>query len=363
MENNVFQLLGIEDRELPISNLLSYYLNPVRNKKYGLAFLNEFCKLAGIGEIAETDSVTVEREVFLPFEGGKNYIDILICIGDDYTNPERIICIENKINATEGILQTKRYYEALEARFADCGEKDYIYLTKNNSSVNLSSCNFRHIRYAELGRLLSDNRFVDMPLAKDFSSFYVLREQSRFIDVEENDRPYLFCDKKDFMTLIDYLVWKINTTETSELHRDVFCMHGKSAKSDEHFFKLSMKNWEFEFDGQTAVHPINIHLEGRCRNVLLHMELEPYEPYSKIKEKYGKAFFELYKEKRDELRRKISFEIAKKYYLQPIAANADLTIAKFTLHVKSYREYYNALMELIVYVNQILAESSVIENV
>lgn len=363
MENNAFQLLGIEDRELPVSNLLSYYLDPERNQKYGVSFLNEFCKLTGIREIAKTDQVTVKREYYLTFGGKENYIDILICIGEDANAPDRIICIENKINATEGILQTRRYYEALEARFANCKEKDYIYLTKNNSSVNLSSCNFRHIRYAELGRLLSDDRFVEMPLAKDFFNYYVLREQSRFVDVEENDRPYLFRDKKDFGTLIDYLVWKINTTETSVLHREIFCLHGKSSKSDDQFFKLSMKNWEFEFDGGTAVHPINIHLEGGYRNVLLHMELEPYEPYSKIEEKYGEEFFNRYKEKRDELRRKISFEIAKEYYLQPIAAKADLTIAKFTFHVKTYREYYSALMELIVYVNQILAESGVIENV
>ncbi|MBQ8814623.1 MAG: PD-(D/E)XK nuclease family protein [Lachnospiraceae bacterium] len=357
MENTAFQLLGIENKELPVSNLLSYYLDPARNRACGYEFLNGFCRLAGIREVAETEHVTVEREVYLPFEGEHNYIDMLICIGNDGEKAERIICIENKINATEGIRQTKRYYEALQAKFADCREKDYIYLTKNNSSVNLSSHHFRHIRYAELGRLLGEEPFISMPLAKDFYDYYVLREQRLFTDVEENDRPYLPGDKEDFHTLIDYLVWKINTTESSDLHKNLFCLHGKSMQSDDHFFQLSMQNWEFPFDGGKESHPITIHLEGNCHEIPLHMELKPYEPYKKIEGSYGEVFLGRYRALRDELRSGLSFQNTQTYQNVPIRRNADLTIAKFVVSAKTYREYYCALMELTENINRVLIKN------
>lgn len=259
MEYTAFQLLGIEDKELPVSNLLAYYLDPGRNRECGLAFLNAFCRLAGIREVAEEENVTVKRESYMPFEGKNNYIDILICIGEDEFRPERVICIENKINATEGIRQTKRYYEALQSAFFECKEKDYIYLTKNNSSVNLSSHHFKQIKYAKLGKLLADNEFRKMPLAMDFYQYYVLRERTLFQEIEENDRPYLAGDENDFRTLIEYIVWKINVSDSALSHQ-LFCLHGKSAQSDDHFFQLSMHNWEFEFDGKTVTHPITIHL-------------------------------------------------------------------------------------------------------
>lgn len=359
MEYTAFQLLGIENKELPISNLLAYYLDPIRNHKYGFYFLNEFCKIAGINGVTIEDKIVVQREAYFPYDGDNNYIDILISVGESHEKPERIICIENKINSTEGITQTQRYYNALEAKFKDCKKRDYIYLTKNNSSVNLTSHHFKHIRYSEVGNLLADKRFIEMPLAQDFYNYYVLREQSLFMDIEKYDRPYIPGDKADFHTLIDYIVWKINVRDINRKYTDLFCLHGKSAQSDEHFYQVSMQNWEFEFDGKTEKHPISIHLEGNCKEVPLHMELKPYEPFRKIKEKYGSDFFSEYMKVRDELRNNIVFPDAKEYRSVPIRSNADLTIAKFVFNVKTYKEYFDALIELITYVNEVLENSNV----
>lgn len=83
MEYTAFQLLGIENKELPISNLLSYYLDPIRNHKYGFYFLNEFCKIAGINGVTIEDKIVVQREAYFTYDGDNNYIDILISVGEN----------------------------------------------------------------------------------------------------------------------------------------------------------------------------------------------------------------------------------------------------------------------------------------
>ena len=103
-------------------------------------------------------------------------------------NPERVICIENKINSKEGIRQTKRYYETLEHYFKKCETRDYIYLTKNNSSIILSADCFTHIRYRDVAEILMQDQFNSMRCAKDFCEYYVFREERLFAEIEKCDR-------------------------------------------------------------------------------------------------------------------------------------------------------------------------------
>lgn len=362
MNTTAFELLGIENKELPISNLMSYYLNPIINTDYGLQFLNKFCHIAHISPVSNSDIISVEREHHIFFENEHNYIDILIRIGKDSENPKRIICIENKINSNEGIRQTQRYYNALQAEFPNCKNRQYIYLTKNNSSINLTSQHFIHIRYAELGAILAEEPFNKMPLAKDFYDFYILREKSLFQDIEVNDRQYLPANKTDFHTLIDYIVWKINVPGNIENNKNYFCLHGKSAQSNDHFFQFSMQNWEFELDDGNEKRSISIHLEGSSNEIPLHMEVKPYEPFNSLEKKYGSNFFEKYVQKRNELRKSITFENTVSYENLPIRKNAELTIAKFKITADTFKEYFDALIKLVTYINEILVENGIVKN-
>ncbi len=359
MVKTAFELLGIENKEVPISNLLSYYLDP--NTKYGSGFLNEFCKMAGISPILTNEIVTIEREHRIFFENENNYIDILIKIGKDEANPDRIICIENKINSTEGLQQTRRYYNALQSEFPRCTNRQYIYLTKNNSSVDLSSQHFIHLRYSSLGNILARQPFEQLPLATDFYEYYILREQNLFNDIETNDKSYIIGDRDDFHTLIDYIVWKTNNSDFTQSNNRCFCLSGKSAQSNNHFYQISMQNWEFEFDDGFEKRPMSIHLEGNCQEIPLHLEMKPYEPFNKLEKRYGSRFFESYLRKRNELRDILIFEGSKSFESIEFRKNAELTIAKFKIHTTTYKQYYNTLMELVNYVNQVLFSNGVIK--
>ncbi|MBQ5711227.1 MAG: PD-(D/E)XK nuclease family protein [Oscillospiraceae bacterium] len=168
----VFEILGIENKELPISNLLAWYFEDRE-------FLNKVLKLADIREISKEESYEVRREYHIVHNGQKMCMDILIRIGD-VDKPSRVICIENKINSEEGNMQTKNYYDTLEEIFRESKERDYIYLTKNNSSVNISSGHFIHIKYRDVGEILREEKFREYRYAADFCEYYIDREEREF---------------------------------------------------------------------------------------------------------------------------------------------------------------------------------------
>ena len=54
---NAFEILGINDKELPVSNLLAFYMNPENG--LGIKFLNKFCSVVGISGVNPDKVITV----------------------------------------------------------------------------------------------------------------------------------------------------------------------------------------------------------------------------------------------------------------------------------------------------------------
>lgn len=383
----VFEILGVENKELPISSLLAYYF---ADKQRGLKFLNRILELAKIEPIDMNEEIFVEKEALIKNNGNKNYIDILVKVKniEDKENPKRIICIENKIYSEEGLLQTKRYYEALEKEFHKCNNKQYLYLTKNNSAIDLSSMHFKHIKYLDMESVLVDKEFSELPFINDFYEFYINREKEKFNDIEENDKKLLKHDKislgnyeislgnykkllkddeellkdyekllkDDFNNLIDYIVWKINSSSTNKNYNNYFCSKGKSAQADRYFYQISLHNWEFMLEDKA----MTIHIEGIDNGVFVHMEMKPYEPYSKIAKNYNEDFFKKYNEKREKLRSRMKFKEKELLKVDSIRGNANLTIAKFNIVATTYKNYFKVLVELINDVDEVLKMDDVI---
>lgn len=351
MNETVFEIFGIENKELQVSNLFAYYFDYCRNGYRARDFLNEFLKLAGKDTIETYESYNVKREYFLKFKEYQNSIDILIIVGDE-ANPKRVICIENKVISKEGILQTKRYYEAVEHFFGGAGKRDYIYMTKNNSKVELSSDTFSHIRYRDIAKVLMQDAFHNMKYAEDFCEYYVQREERIFSEIEENDRLIEQNNSDDFSLLIDYLVWKINASDVSSKYKYVFFQKDVSAKSSKQFFKTYLESWFFELTAGGHTKSMSIHLEGYENSVVLHMEVAPYEQFSKLEERYGKEFFDEYVNLRDSLRRKMILADGCGYHSVKLSWHADLSIAKFEIEADSYMKYLEAIIRLIYAVDE-----------
>lgn len=258
-----------------------------------------------------------------------------------------ILGIENKIKSQEGPQQTRRYYEAVEYFFREGSKKDFIYMTKNNSSVALSSQRFTHIRYRDVAELLMQDEFCDMRYAEDFCEYYVFREERIFAEIEKNDKLIDKNDSENCAMVLDYIVWKINVSKESYKYRNIFCQKDVSAKSARQFFKAYVMSWFFELTVGDCVKPISIHLEGNENSVALHMEIAPYEQFSKIRERYGEQFFISYINLRDSLRSKLVFTDTSSYHCEKLSWNADLSIAKFKIEANTYKNYFDAIIRLI----------------
>lgn len=88
LEPNLLEIARVNHRELPISNLYAYFLNPHENHGLNRKFLNALLELIDSEVTFKNENISVQREVHT--DTGK-YIDIVI--SDD----ENVLIIENKI--------------------------------------------------------------------------------------------------------------------------------------------------------------------------------------------------------------------------------------------------------------------------
>lgn len=334
--HNAFAILGIQDKELPISNLLAYYFRPENGM--GIYFINKFCSVVGISGISQDKTITVEREYFIQHGKKGNSIDILILVGDT-ANPERIICIENKVYSHEGHEQTKRYVAALNKEFPNCIEREYIYLTKDNSAVDLSSHSFIHVKYYQLESLFSDHFIQKFPLVKDFYDYYVDSDRRKFDNLTEDAKTV----KDDtYNELIDYIVYKMNRIEENGTC-PYSCSCDKSAKSADLFYQVSKHSWNFEYNDME----FTFHLESSKDSLALHFEKNPYVPFSKLGK--DKDIIVRIRNKARELLKQATILEVENLRLR---TNAELTVAKYRIKGNTFAEYINDLRKLIIMVDK-----------
>lgn len=344
---NAFEILGIKDKELPVSNFLAFYFRSDNGP--GIKFLNKFCSVVGIPGVSADKMITVEREFFIQCEGQNNSIDILILVGDP-TNPERIICIENKVYSQEGHEQTKRYVAALNNAFPACVDRQYIYLTKDNSAVDLSSHSFIHVKYCQLEALFIDKDIKKYPLIEDFYDYYIAKDKRRF-EREEEDR--LLVNSDNYEELIDYIVYKLNMLEENGKY-PYFCSRGKSAQSSDLFYQVSKHSWNFEHNGI----PLTFHLESSNGAIALHFEKKPYVPFSKLGNDR-----DIIVKIRDISRQLLAQVSIDEIEILKVKGNAELSVAKYRIIGDTFGEYIEGLKKLISMVdNEIIKLINIIEN-
>lgn len=246
--------------------------------------------------------------------------------------------------SNEGYEQTKRYVEALDKEFPMCKNRDYIYLTKDNSSIDLSDHNFKHIRYHKLDKLFTDNEFTKLPLINDFCDYYIMRDKYRYESKEEECKD---ISKENYSELIDYIVYQFNRYIEDEKF-PFYCARGKSDKSAGIYYQLYKLSWNFTKKG----YDFTVHFESTINSLALHFERNPYIPYSKLR---GKEL-ELFNKIRAKFREKMLDISIKDVIVNRLRGNADLSIANFTIIAKTFKEYSIMLLELIEVVDKIIID-------
>lgn len=336
MEKTVFEIFGIENKETKLSNLFSYYIEKSRS------FLNLLCVLSDIETVDIDKDITVEREYYFTLEGynnRNNYIDIVVFVGNKNA-PDRVISIENKVNSSEGYKQTERYYKGMEVEYPKV-KKDYIFITKNNSFVKLSSAHFKHIRYMDLiDKVKGNDELMTLPYIGDFCEYYYEREHRIFAEIEKTNN---IIDKNIF---IDYFVWKANTDKK---YKDMYVSAGASAKdTNDRFLQVSKQSWLF--NNMDVSDEMTFHLEGDNKKIKLHFETYPYFPYSKMEaEMKGK-----YEKVRDEIRQYFEGMTVDGVEVKPANKKEDLTIISFVLSDYTSLKTFDTWIEMVNLIDGII---------
>jgi len=134
---NIFNVLGVQHREIRHSNFLGWLFDPNDSHQLGDRFLKDLLKL-----IREID--LINAEIFIPLilrdlsktrvaRETENNIDLLI------VNEELgfVICIENKINAEFSDGQLEKYYDYVEKNYSHLNTHIYLTLTPFSSTQHL----------------------------------------------------------------------------------------------------------------------------------------------------------------------------------------------------------------------------------
>ena len=138
---NIFRVLRADRNELRHSNMLAWLFTTDESHGFDDLFLRRWLMIVlqraasttepsgWISPIA-VDVLDIERiDVHREFEN----IDLLFTIHRKRELPW-IICIENKVDSSQGRGQLKRYYDIVERRFPDAERRIYIFLTRNRET-------------------------------------------------------------------------------------------------------------------------------------------------------------------------------------------------------------------------------------
>jgi hypothetical protein len=190
MKNNLFAVLGIQNREDCISNALAYAIN---NSK---AFRQEFLKQICAKEISRYTSVNAYTRISA---GTSGIPDIVITL-ERHSNAD-IVIIENKLKAEEGIDQTVRYRskEAVGALMnrllpqKTLGEPSFVFLSLfPDQDPNARS--YAVHRHSELQDVVSKISQWDDELAKQLMTDW-LALVNAFYDREKVSLSDVFHDR------------------------------------------------------------------------------------------------------------------------------------------------------------------------
>lgn len=344
-EGNVFRVLGLYGKEVVVSNMLAWLINPKEDHNFGVNITNDFLASIGCSCVDENNDIVIYREYYGRKNKKNNFIDVVIIERNKEGKVVHVVCIENKVFSSEGDEQTERYWNIIQDDFGYCYCKiECRYLTKNNFPVNLSNENFVHYKYSDLEEVLK--KYSTNKIVKDFYEAYILEERMKLEKLEglsfESYSKY-FNQQNIHNDLCFYVTEKfINSS------RNICCDISNSAKGGDVFYRIWKQNWNKNIEGID----FNIHLEAYVEKVYLHFETLPYVPYKKLDQKTKEVMDkqkEIFMKKLEGLQEISGIE------KKTIRANATLTIANFKVKYDSFEGYYLRVKNLLEKIDELIS--------
>lgn len=344
-EGNIFRVLGLYGKEVVVSNMLAWLIDPKENHNFGIDITNNFLASMGCSCMDENNDITIHREYYGRKNKKNNFIDVVIVERNKDGKVVHVVCIENKVFSSEGDEQTERYWNIIQDDFGnyDC-KIECRYLTKNNFPVTLSNRNFVHYKYCDLEEVLK--KYSTNKIVRDFYEAYILQERIKLSKLEgltfESYSKHF--DQQDMEKDLCFYV----TEKFVNSSRDVYCDISNSAKGGAVFYRAWKQNWSKNIEKIN----FNIHLEAYAEKVYLHFETLPYIPYKKLDEQTKEIMNrqkEIFMQKLEGLQEIRGVE------KRTIRANATLMIGNFKVKYDSFEEYYSIVSNLLEKIDELIA--------
>jgi hypothetical protein len=126
MDVNIFDILRVSDMEIRHSNMLAWLLDPSKNHGFGDFILKELYE-----EISGKSSRGVKYDSFKVLREWHN-IDLLLVSNES----KIVICIENKVHASESRYQLKKYREIVDGAYSNDYKKFFVFLTLDGEEAS-----------------------------------------------------------------------------------------------------------------------------------------------------------------------------------------------------------------------------------
>lgn len=150
---NIFSILKLSRNEIRHSNFLSYLFDPKESHGYDDNFLKDFLKLCVTDEMEEHPTISYfdvalsdYSDMFIYRE--KANIDLLLISEKN----KLVVCIENKIDASESAHQLKKYQDYVEKNYKDYKKKLFVFLTPNGTEPSREE--WKIVSYDDIVRIL-----------------------------------------------------------------------------------------------------------------------------------------------------------------------------------------------------------------
>jgi len=159
-EVNLMDILRVSNKELQHSNFLAWFFNPNESHNLGDFALKEFIKIyfkenqfQNLGNEAGLSVFDFVQLDFDDLEIRREYknIDLVLLSKKN----QFCIVIENKIYATEGKGQLKKYRSIIETEYPDFKHKIYIFLSLHDQEISENEQNFYvQLNYGHIIKLI-----------------------------------------------------------------------------------------------------------------------------------------------------------------------------------------------------------------
>ena len=208
---NIFNVLGVQYREIRHSNFLGWMFDPYETHKLGAIFLKDLLKLLHTRKVLSLEHYNELLQQDLGktqvYRESVHNIDILIVNQDlDF-----VICIENKIHADYAEHQLAKYHSYIERNYVEFNKRIYLTLTPSQSERHLifeDGENYTNITYQDIIILLESNNehiVKALPTVKESINQYMAMVQK---DITHTSKEAILAKEiyKKYKKEIDFII-------------------------------------------------------------------------------------------------------------------------------------------------------------